>query len=569
MLALTAQTTCASLLALLTLTLNLPLLSAQPSLSVTSSTKDLGNGVHVPGAIPSNLYEPLQHHLAFGKDYRTLYISWASFSFIRTPEVHFGTDPNNLNLTGTSHDSSTYPTSRTYNNHVKLMDLKPNTKYWYMVSYTNAAYAAYRPKYTFKTALPAGDLTPFSVAAFGDLGLMGPDGLSTRLGPLDTSTNTVLGANETNTIQSLLQSADSYDFIAHVGDIGYADYYLRAATLGYFDNTPFLPTTEMIGVGYESLKEQFFDQMQPVTANKPWMVSPGTDFAYYELKMGGNHEANCDNGGYSPKSGPGVNNYTDANCPVGQTNFTFYINQFRMPGPDSGGVGNFCECLSLGTAQKKHLNPTAQLTPITFSCSGYSYNYGMAHFISLDTETDLGHGLAGPIQNKSNNHNGPFGVTMNAQIDWLISDLQRVDRKRTPWVVVFLHRPWYTAVGPPATPPAWQIAFEGIFQQYNVDIYVQGHVHTYERFSPRFNGILDPNGYNNPSSPWPIIVGAAGHFDGLDTFTNAKTTQGWFGIDSLYGWSRLSFLDRQHMRLDYFASGNSSIVDSQTLFKQH
>ncbi|SGY41473.1 BQ5605_C003g02516 [Microbotryum silenes-dioicae] len=504
--------TCAALL--LALTLTDPLTFAQPSLTVTSSTKDLGNGVHVPGAIPSNLFEPLQHHLAFGKDYRTLYISWASFSFIRTPEVHFGTDPNNLNLTGTSRDSSTYPTSRTYNNHVKLMDLKPNTKYWYTVSYTNAAYAAYRPKYTFKTALQAGDMTPFSAAAFGDLGLMGPDGLSTRVGPLDTATNTVLGANETNTIQSLLQSADSYGFIAHFGDIGYADYYLRAATEGYFDNTPFLPTTKMIGVGHESLKEQFFDQMQPVTASRPWMVSLG------------NHEANCDN---------------DANCPVGQTNFTFYINQFRMPGPDSGGVGNFW----------------------------YSYNYGMAHFISLDTETDLGHGLAGPIQNKTNNHNGPFGVTMDAQIDWLVSNLKRVDRSRTPWVVVFLHRPWYTAVSPPSTPPAWQTAFEGIFQQYGVDIYMTGHVNTYERWSPRFNGTIDPKGYDNPSSPWPITVGAAGHFDGLDSFTNASTSKGWFGIDSIYGWSRLSFLDRQHVRLDYFSSGNSSIIDSQTLFKMH
>lgn len=52
---------------------------------------------------------------------------------------------------------------------------------------------------------------------------MGHDGLSTRTGPLGGPT-TFLGANETNTIQSLLQMKDTYEFIGHYGDIGYADY---------------------------------------------------------------------------------------------------------------------------------------------------------------------------------------------------------------------------------------------------------------------------------------------------------------------------------------------------------
>lgn len=34
----------------------------------------------------------------------------------------------------------------------------------------------------------------------------------------------------------------------------------------------------------------------------------------------GNHEANCDNSGYKV--------YTESLCPVGQTNFTGYINRF-------------------------------------------------------------------------------------------------------------------------------------------------------------------------------------------------------------------------------------------------
>ena len=91
----------------------------------------------------------------------------------------------------------------------------------------------------------------------------------------------------------------------HYGDIGYADYFMKASIEGYYGNTSDLlkPTKEqnairctLTRVGAlsveltdlcppdESLSEQFFDQMQPITAEKPWMVTPG------------NHEANCDNG---------------------------------------------------------------------------------------------------------------------------------------------------------------------------------------------------------------------------------------------------------------------------------
>lgn len=47
---------------------------------------DAGNGVHVPGAVPANLYEPLQHRLAFaGSDGMT--VSWSSFVKLDQPEV--------------------------------------------------------------------------------------------------------------------------------------------------------------------------------------------------------------------------------------------------------------------------------------------------------------------------------------------------------------------------------------------------------------------------------------------------------------------------------------------------
>lgn len=56
------------------------------------------------------------------------------------------------------------------------------------------------------------------------------------------------------------------------------------------------------------LLEEFYDQMQPITAVKPYMVTAG------------NHEANCDNGGTSDSR----NNITYGLdiCMPGQYNFT-------------------------------------------------------------------------------------------------------------------------------------------------------------------------------------------------------------------------------------------------------
>lgn len=100
---------------------------------------------------------------------------------------------------------------------------------------------------------------------------------------------------------------------------------------------------------------------------------------------------------------------------MGQTNFTGYRNHWRMPSGPSGGLENFW----------------------------YSYDHGMTHFISLDSETDLGHGLVGPDEG-SPEFSGPF-ARMNAQLDWLQNDLANVNRLKTPWVVVFAHRPLYSS----------------------------------------------------------------------------------------------------------------------------
>ncbi|KAH0838885.1 Metallo-dependent phosphatase-like protein [Lanmaoa asiatica] len=520
-------------------------------IDITNSSTPLSclaesTGVHIPGTVPCNPYEPLQQHLAFAGP-TGMTVSWSTHTQLATPQVWYGESPTALTSVATG-TSTTYLTSRVYDNHVKLTGLKPNTKYWYRTSYQlrsfsvpvsvsalsspldrNCAGCAYRPTDTFTTAREPGDEAPFTVAVVVDLGLMGADGLSTKVGPYGGAANP-LGPNDLNTIQSLVENKDTYDFIAHIGDIAYSDYFIKESWEGYFGNNSLIPNMTSVIEGYNTLLEQYYDQMTPLTSAKAYMVAVG------------NHEASHTFSGTKDS----VNNitYTTSICVPGQTNFTGYINHFSMPSGESGGLGNFW----------------------------YSFDYGLAHFIILDSETDLPVGLQSPDETGGSDagaNSGPFGYP-NQQYDWFENDLAWVDREKTPWVIVGLHRPWY--IGAPNDSStvclACQQAFEPLMVKYGVDLYMQGHVHVYERNAPIANYSVDPAGLNNPTAPWNIVNGAAGHYDGLDPLTSTPyySVKAW---DNTYGWSRLTFHNRTHLTHEFVASANGSVLDTATLYKAH
>ncbi|EJU04080.1 Metallo-dependent phosphatase [Dacryopinax primogenitus] len=469
---------------------------------------------------------PLEHRIAYAGA-RGMFVSWNTFAQLDTPTVWYGCDPFDVTSKATG-NSTIYPTSRTWNHHVKLTDLKPNTKYWYYVSNTNCYGCSELPMYTFTTAREAGDETPYSAAVAVDLGLMGKDGLSNHVG-FGGAANP-LGPNDTNTIQSLLMYKDTYDFLAHFGDIAYADYALKESWQGYFGNDSLIPNKTSIATLYESLLEQYYDEMQPISAVKPYMVGPG------------NHEANCDNGGTTDT----VHNisYTVSICVPGQTNFTGYINHFRMPSEESSGNGNFW----------------------------YSFDHGMVHWVAIDTETDIGQNLTSPDEpgGSENENSGPFG-TYNQQLNWLDQDLASVDRSKTPWIVVGAHRPWYVSAKNRSSTICLDCrhTFEPILIKHNVDLVMHGHVHVYERNQPMKNYNPDPNGLNNPSSPWYIVNGAAGHYDGLDSLNAQLNNYSVVATDKVYGWSRLTFHNRTHMTHQFVASKNGTVLDTATLYKEH
>jgi len=300
----------------------------------------------------------------------------------------------------------------------------------------------------------------------------------------------------------------------HPGDIAYADYWLKEEVQGFLPNTSVADGFHV----YESLLNQFYDEMTPITSQRPYMVGPG------------NHDSNCDNGGYK--------SFNISICITGQLNFTGFRNHWRMPSSESGGLENFW----------------------------YSFDMGMVHFVQIDTETNLGHGIVGPDEpgGSDEEDSGPFGLA-NQQINWLTKDLRTVDRKKTPWVIVAGHRPLYVSTDDVC--PQCQQAFETTLNQFSVDLVLAGHSHVYERSAPVFQNVSDPKELNNPKFPWYIVNGAAGHYDGLDTLPSVLNPFSRAAFDTHYGWSRLTFHNCTHLTQEFVSSADGSVLDSATLSK--
>jgi hypothetical protein len=94
----------------------------------------------------------------------------------------------------------------------------------------------------------------------------------------------------------------------------------------------------------------------------------------------------------------------------------------------------------------------------------YSFDYGPAHFISLDTET----AFLDPARRQ-------------AQLDWLRDDLAATTRD---WKIAFFHRPGYSSGAEHRSDLTVRNAFGPIFEQYGVQLVLSGHDHDYERTFP-------------------------------------------------------------------------------------
>ena len=223
-------------------------------------------------------------------------------------------------------------------------------------------------------------------------------------------------------------------------------------------------------------------------------------------------------------------------------NFTAYNHRFRMPWRESGASSNMW----------------------------YSFNYGPVHFVQIDTETDF----PGSPNDQYRSKNGGFGD----QLAWLEQDLRQANKERSlrPWVLVAGHRPVYSlkAVDSTGTPTgaelALQQAVEEMFYKYEVDMYLCGHQHSYERHWPVYQSKRTQTNYINPRATVYVVNGASGNVEGHSGgygVENPDWENKWNNGD--YGVGFIKVHNNTHLDYTFVESATGVVNDTFTLVKYH
>ena len=343
-----------------------------------------------------------------------------------------------------------------------------------------------------------------------------------------------------------------------------------------------------MGVLYESNWDLWQNWMSSVTAKIPYMVLPG------------NHEASC-----AEFDGPNntLTSYLNSgeintpapktaltyySCPPSQRyvwstcvyhvpglifnyrNFTAFTNRFRMPGNESGGVGNFW----------------------------YSFDYGLGHFIAINSETDFAYSPEYPFLREAKpgetlptesetyiTDAGPFGAIENndwknnagyEQLQWLEADLKSVDRTKTPWVIAMGHRPMYSSEKSGYLSNV-RAAFEPLFLKYKVDVYMAGHVHWYERMVPLgANGTIVAAAQKNANTYVTgtgetithLINGAAGNIESHSVLGSAPQLNITAVLNQQdYGFAKFTFHDAKKATWQWVKGDGTGVGDKLNLVK--
>jgi len=187
----------------------------------------------------------------------------------------------------------------------------------------------------------------------------------------------------------------------------------------------------------------------------------------------------------------------------------------------------------------------------------YSFDYNGVHFISISTETDY--------------PEAPFASNFGPQLEWLKADLEKAsaNRKNVPWIVASGHRPLYTSTGHPEYQKFLRHAFEDMFHQHHVDLYVCGHVHNYERSYPVFNGSRTSASYVDPSSTVHVVIGNAGCPEGISHhFDPVKPEWSAYRYDNGTGYGLLTVDGATSLKWEFFASRENKLHDTFTITKK-
>ncbi|XXQ31750.1 Purple acid phosphatase [Plasmodiophora brassicae] len=289
-----------------------------------------------------------------------------------------------------------------------------------------------------------------------------------------------------------------------------SSFFMHVGDLAYADDRDHIGSNP----DFEVIWNDWQAAITPIASVKPYMVLPG------------NHDVSC-------------HSFGDIWCHKSMTNFTVFNTRFRMPSLESGGVLNLW----------------------------YSFDYGPAHFIAINTESDY-EGAPTTPRTVIGNRGGGFGN----QIAWLRKDLERAaaNRKARPWIIVMGHRPLYSSHVndfPRRQQEKTRATFEGLFLEFKVDLYLSGHVHSYERSYPVAKSQTLGAHYTNPAAPVYVVNGAAGNIEGHDPLPDDAPSWSAFRLSNKYGYGVLDIFNHTCLRWQFYSADSDLLEDAFSIVK--
>jgi hypothetical protein len=171
---------------------------------------------------------------------------------------------------------------------------------------------------------------------------------------------------------------------------------------------------------------------------------------------------------------------------------------------------------------------TTSGSPVT-----HAFTYGNVAFIGAD-----GNDLSAEISNNN-------GYTAGAQTTWLESKLAQYRHRRSgiDFIVVYFHNCMFCTNQTHGSDGGIRSVWEPLFDQYHVDLVINGHVHAYERTYPIIAGqptkVVPPGGTVEPAKDGTTYICCGGGGQSLYTTWYSTSGQGdaGSGAPQVWEWS--------------------------------
>jgi hypothetical protein len=175
----------------------------------------------------------------------------------------------------------------------------------------------------------------------------------------------------------------------------------------------------------------------------------------------------------------------------------------------------------------------------------YSFENGLTHIVFL-----------------SSNINYSIG---SEQYRWFIKDMESLDRKLTPWVIVILEESWYNCINIRENDTQTFLlreTFENLFYKYKVNLVFTSNTSLYERTYPVY--------YNEINSNAPIYIGITNvknnksHiFSNLNKpiwNANIEQKKNISGSESSFGYGLLSIMNSNEIQWKWFSNVENNFI---------